>query len=173
METDQILQLLYNILPALIVGAIAFFFFRTHVKNEYARRKFLLQKEVQSTSVPLRFQAYERMSLFLERINPAKLLLRLSPVSDDKEQYAKLLTASIEQEFEHNLAQQIYITEECWNVIKTAKNATVKIIRDAADNDEFEKANDLRENILKNLVNKPSPSDTGLSFIKSEIVELF
>ncbi|NQY07450.1 MAG: hypothetical protein HRT68_14950 [Flavobacteriaceae bacterium] len=173
MEQSQFLNLLFNIIPATIVGLVAYYFFRSHTNNEEGRRRYLIQKEAQNTSLPLRFQSYERMALFLERINPAKLLLRVGPITDDKEAYANLLTASIGQEFDHNLAQQIYISDECWNVIKTAKNTTSQVIRAAAKNEEVEDANKLREFILKGLVDKPSPSDTALAFIKNEVQELF
>lgn len=170
---QQLVLALFSLLPALIVGFVAYYFFRMHTNNEEQKRKFQLHKEAQNTSLPLRFQAYERMALFLERINPAKLLLRVGPISSEKENYANLLAASIEQEFDHNLAQQIYISEECWNIIKTAKNTTIQIIRTANDNETIEDANSLREHILKGLVDKSSPSDTALAFIKNEVGELF
>jgi hypothetical protein len=97
----------------------------------------------------------------------------VSPINSDKVAYANLLAASIEQEFDHNLAQQIYISEGCWNIIKTAKNTTIQVIRTANDTSEIEDANQLREFILKGLVDKSSPSDTALAFIKNEVSELF
>jgi hypothetical protein len=166
-------HILFNILPAIIVGLVAFYFFKMQNSNEEKRRKLILNKNAQETALPLQFQAYERMALFLERINPAKLLLRVSPINSDKVAYANLLAASIEQEFDHNLAQQIYISEGCWNIIKTAKNTTIQVIRTANDTSEIEDANQLREFILKGLVDKSSPSDTALAFIKNEVSELF
>ena len=113
------------------------------------------------------------MALFLERINPSSLLLRVGPINNDKEQYQQLLAASIEQEFEHNLSQQIYISDECWNVIKSAKNTTVQMIRSATNNPETTDANKLREIVLTSLLDKSSPSETGMAFIKNEVGELF
>ena len=113
------------------------------------------------------------MALFLERVNPSNLLLRVSPLSNDKIQYQQLLAASIEQEFEHNLAQQIYISDECWNVIKTAKSTTIQIIRTTANDPDVADADKLREIILTSLLQKSSPSETGMAFIKNEVSELF
>ncbi len=172
METNFI-QLLFLILPSVIVGFIAFYFFNLHTKNEDSRRKYLLHRENQKQALPLRLQAYERMTLFLERINLGKLLLRISPVGNDKNAYETLLTSTIEQEFEHNLTQQIYISDECWNTIRLSKNTIIAMIRKAAKNDELKDANSLREDMLKQLMEKSSPTDSALTYIKKDVSELF
>ena len=173
MDYQKLVEFILFLFPAIITGGVVFLFFNKHTKNEEGRRRYLIQKEAQATALPLRLQAYERMALFLERINPSNILLRVSPLSNDKSQYQQLLSASIEQEFEHNLSQQIYISDECWNVIKTAKSTTVQIIRSTADNPEVADADKLREVILTSLLEKASPSDTAMAFIKNEVSELF
>jgi hypothetical protein len=132
-----------------------------------------LQKEIQKEAFPLRLQAYERMALFLERIAPSKLLTRVNPTSSIKEDYESLLIASVEQEFEHNLAQQIYVSDECWNIINAAKNATIQLIRKANMLEKTNTANELRENILTELMDKQSPSKAALSYVKKEVSEMW
>ncbi len=173
MSENNILQLLFYLLPAVVVGVIAFYFFTLHTRNEENRRRFLLHKENQKQALPLRLQAYERMVLFLERISPANLLVRVKPYQSKKEDYVTLLIKTIEQEFEHNLAQQIYVSEECWNVIKASKNATISNIRKAAANEEIEDADQLRQNILNSMLNQQPPSETGLSYIKRELKSIW
>ena len=170
---DQLLNLLMYAVPSLIVGAIAFLFFREHVENEDNRRKFLIVKQLQKESLPQRFQAYERFSLFLERISPNKLLIRISPVSSNKDDYETLLINSIEQEFEHNLSQQIYVTDSCWSIINASKSATIQLIRKAALSDKIDSADKLRETILTDMMDKTPPSSAGLSYIKQEVSELW
>ncbi len=172
MELDLIGLLLYCV-PALVTGAVAFLFFREHVENENNRRNFLMQKELNKNSLPTRLQAYERMSLFLERIKPSKLLLRVQPTSSNKGDYESLLIANIEQEFDHNLAQQIYVTDKCWSITSTAKNATIQMIRKAAISEDVDSADKLRETILKDSIDKRAPSDAALSFIKEEVSEIW
>ena len=82
MIEDNLTQLFFYLLPALIVGALAFYFLNVYVRTEEQRRRFLLQKENQKQALPIRLQAYERMALFLERIAPGNLLLRVSPYND-------------------------------------------------------------------------------------------
>ena len=64
------------------------------------------------------------------------------------------------------------MTDECWNVIKAAKNATIQAIRKSAVS-EAESADKLREDLLSDTMDKASPSATALSFVKKEIGELW
>jgi hypothetical protein len=173
MDLDKIIEILLNLIPALLVGAIAYYFFKQHIGNEEGRRRYLLQKEIQKEAFPLRLQAYERMALFLERIAPSKLLTRVSPISSNKEDYEVLLIASVEQEFEHNLSQQIYVSDECWNIIIAAKNATIQLIRKVNMLEKTNTANELRENVLTELMDKQSPSKAALAYIKQEVGEMW
>lgn len=172
MDSDRIIELLFSLLPAVAVGAIAFYFFQQHMENEERRRRFLLKRDLQREALPLRLQAYERMSLFLERIAPSKLVLRVLPTSATKEDYEALLIANIEQEFEHNLSQQIYVTEECWSVIMAAKNATIQLVRRSTQLEKTDSAEKLREVILTELADKQVPSTTALSYIKREVSDI-
>lgn len=169
MNELNILQLLFSILPAVIVGLVAFYFFKIHTDNEEKRRRFLLRRENQKLALPIRLQAYERMTLFLERISMGKILLRIKPSNLNKVEYERLLTHTIDQEFEHNLAQQIYMSAECWDIIKTAKNASIGIIRRNALKEEIDSAEKLREVILTQLMEQAAPTDAALDFVKKEV----
>ncbi|MBU2949179.1 hypothetical protein KO493_00505 [Tamlana agarivorans] len=173
MEVSRIIDLFLFAIPSIITGCIAFYFFKEHTKNEDGRRRFLLKKDLQVETIPLRLQAYERMALFLERISPNNLLVRITPLTINKDEYESLLIKSIEQEFEHNLSQQIYISDKCWNIITTAKNATIQMIRKANMSEKVDTANKLREVVLTEMMERPSPSDAALSFIKSEVSDLW
>lgn len=173
MEIEKIFEVLLYAVPALITGMIAYYFFKEHTKNEDGRRRFLLQKDMQVNTMPLRLQAYERMALFLERITPSKLLIRIAPISSNREDYESLLIASIDQEFEHNLSQQIYVSDECWNIITAAKNATIQLIRKASLLEKTDTANKLREVILTEMMERRAPSDAALSFIKQEVGDMW
>lgn len=173
MDSTTILTSISYILPALITGLVAYYFFSLHTKNEEGRRRYLLHKDSQTALLPLRLQAYERMALFMERINPSQLLVRIEPISEDKKEYQNYIIAQIEQEFEHNLTQQIYMSDKCWSILTTAKNATIQMIRLAAKNEKVTNANELREFILSNLLEKQSPSNAALAFVKNEVGQLW
>lgn len=173
MNSERIIDLVLYAIPALITGIIAYYFFKEHTKNEDGRRRFLLHRDLQVNAMPTRLQAYERMTLFLERINPNKLLIRVVPKSSNKETYESLLIATIEQEYEHNLSQQIYMSDECWGIISAAKNATIQLIRKASLLEKSTTANKLREVILTEMMERRAPSDAALSYIKKEVSELW
>jgi hypothetical protein len=172
MDSTKIIEILGYMLPALITGSVAYFLFDSYFKDQQNTRRWLLQKDNRKDTLPLRLQAYERMTLFLERINPSQLLVRISPISKDKIDYQNYIIAQIEQEYEHNLAQQIYVSEECWSIINTAKNATIQMILLATKNEKITDANQLRELILHDLLAKPSPNIVALAFLKNEVGRL-
>ena len=172
MSTDKILELASYTLPALITGGVAYYLFDSYFKNQQHTRRWLAQKENQKQALPLRLQAYERMALFLERINPAKLLIRVAPLNDDKVAYQNLLIHHIEQEFEHNLTQQIYITDECWTMIMTAKNTIIQNIRKTTADTTVVDADKLREKILSNLLQDEVATNVALEFLKSEVSQV-
>lgn len=169
MDLDRILELLSFTIPSVITGLVAYYFFVNHTKNEERKLKLSLLKENQKLALPIKLQAYERMTLFLERINPSNLLIRITSVNNDKNAYAVSIMNSIEQEFEHNLAQQIYITDECWNVIVASKNATLQLITKTSQLETIMNAQDLREAILTKMIEVSPPSKTALAYIKNEV----
>ena len=87
MDTDKLLELAFYTLPAAVTGGVAYYFFQMFMRNEENKRQFALMRENQKHALPLRLQAYERLALYLERINPAKLLIRVAPLQEDKMDY--------------------------------------------------------------------------------------
>lgn len=169
MDYSKLFEILAYTLPSLITGGVAYYLFNSYFKDQQNTRHWLLQKENQKDALPLRLQAYERMALFLERINPSKLLTRVSPISTDANDYENLLIYSIEQEFEHNLTQQIYLTDECWTIILTAKNTIIQNIRKTNMSEKVDTADKLRETILRDLLDNESPCNVALGYLKHEV----
>lgn len=172
MNLDKFFEALMYAVPALITGGVAYYLFDSYFKDQQNTRRWLLQRENQKHSLPLRLQAYERLALFLERISPAKLLIRVAPLNSDKADYQNLLIHHIEQEYEHNMTQQIYITDECWTMILTAKNTIIQNIRKTALDSGVNNADELREKILSNMLDGNSASQLALSYLKTEVTEV-
>ena len=172
MEYTKIMELLSYTIPSVITGLVAYYFFLSHTNSEEKRMRLSLLMANQKQSLPIKLQAYERMALFLERINPTKLVLRITSVNNDINAYSQSLINTIEQEFEHNLAQQIYISEKCWSVIIASKNATIHIIKKTSEEESVTNAQELREALIKRILNSAAPSATALAFIKDEVRDL-
>jgi hypothetical protein len=170
---NKILEIISYTIPSIVTGGVALYIFKSYFKEQQNTRRWLLQKENQKESLPLRLQAYERLSLFLERINLSKLLIRVIPISNNKNDYENYIIAQIEQEFDHNLTQQIYVSEDCWTIVKTAKNATIQMIRKTNMSDKIDSADKLRETILNDSLDKVSTTGIALSFINNEIKNIF
>jgi hypothetical protein len=169
---DTLITILVSLLPAVLVAVMAFFFFKKFLENESARRSYIIRKDLANNALPNRLQAYERLTLLLERITPVSLIVRTHPGEMTKDEYEQKLILSIEQEYEHNVSQQIYVTESCWNVTRAAKNTLIQRIRQIAMSDKFDTADRLREAILSEGMEMTSPTATALSFIRKEVLAI-
>lgn len=162
------------LLASIIVGSIAFYFFKTHVEHLENKSRLDLRLKQKKETIPIRIQAYERLALLTERIELGNLLSRVKPLSSDKESYEDLLIKTIEQEFEHNLVQQIYVSNECWNIIKTAKNTIISKIRKTNMSNNISDAFKLRETLISDMFDqKSSPSEIAIQIIKRDLRTLF
>ena len=95
----KIFEILAYCLPSLITAVLAYYIFKSYFNDQQNTRRWLLQKENQKDSLPLRLQAYERMTLFLERIGLTKILIRISPISDDKYDTKTYLSTILSKNF--------------------------------------------------------------------------
>ncbi|WP_299052665.1 hypothetical protein [uncultured Polaribacter sp.] len=164
---DKLLESIAYVLPAVVTGFVAYYMFNGFIQNKNSEKKLELLAERKKETLPIKLQAYERLMLFCDRINPVKMLMRVQPISNNTEDYLQLLLANIEQEFEHNLVQQIYISEETWTTICIAKNAVINKLKQVAEN--ASSANDFRENVLIDYSKTLPPTETAIAFIKKEV----
>ena len=126
------------------------------------------------TITPIRLQAYERVVLFLERISLESLLVRTNTPGMSAAQLHTALLSTIRSEFEHNLSQQIYMTQQAWEVVKNARSNTIKLI-----NTEFEKAPptatglEFSRLLLEKVMEMEKESTkTAIEYIKNEVARM-
>ncbi len=113
-------------------------------------------KQNRSVVLPLRLQAYERMALFLERIDPNQLVLRIHTPGLTVPQEQNLLLTAIRSEFEHNISQQIYLSDAVWQKVCEAKSDIENIINTvAADYDKDADSREFAETVLAVTAEKP------------------
>ena len=170
MEDLNLLAFLPSLLAAFVVGGIAYYFFKTHTDYLNKQQQLNLKLEARKITIPMSIQAYERLTLFCERMALVNILNRIKPISKEKEAYESLIISHIDQEYEHNLVQQIYVSDECWGVIKTAKNSIINRIRKTNMSEQITDAHKLRETLLLDLLDqKNNPSLIALQVIKKEM----
>lgn len=129
---DAFLEIIKYILPALIVFFTAYFSIRLLIKNDQKRRDFEIMVKNKNEITPIQLQAYERLTLFLERISPDALVMRLNKENMTSQQLQNEILKTIRAEFDHNLSQQVYISSKAWEMIKHAKERTIKLINTTA-----------------------------------------
>jgi hypothetical protein len=171
----EFLEILKYILPSLVVLATAYFLIRSFLDHEVKALKEEKKDDSRKQSIPLRFQAYERVVLFLERISPANLVLRITTAGMSKEQLQAQLLKTVREEYEHNLAQQIYISDKAWELVKGAKEEILSDINTAAGQmKEKNTGADYGQQVISlHLEKKSRAHDTALAYIKKEIREMF
>jgi len=129
---EAIIDLLKIILPAGVVFLAAFFLFQKFFKNEQSKREHELKKASLNLTTPQKIQAYERVVIFLERINPNNLVVRVNKNGITARQLHQDLIQAIKSEYEHNISQQIFVSHNTWELVKTSKEEIIKLINISA-----------------------------------------
>ena len=121
--------------------------------------------------LPIRLQAYERICLFLERISPNNLVVRLNDASLSASQFQQVLITEIRQEFNHNLSQQVYLSDEAWGMVKNAMEDIVSVVNIAAQQlQSDDKGVELAKKIFELMMEKNNdPIAIALKRVKDEI----
>ncbi|MCK5824312.1 MAG: hypothetical protein KAG96_02775 [Ichthyobacteriaceae bacterium] len=167
----NLFEILKYILPSLIVGGVSIYFMKSFFKNEKAQRFHQLKMNSVNESLPIRMQAYERIALLLDRVSLTSLTRRIQPTNDNIELHKNVLIQSINDEFDHNITQQIYITPETWNMILLAKKATIIAINYSYQKIITEKQNiyDYQLLLIKGGEDDENPMKLALLKLKTEI----
>jgi hypothetical protein len=172
---NEFLEILKYILPSLVVFAAVYFVIRSFFDHQVKQLREDKQEESRKASTPLRFQAYERITLFLERISPSNMVLRVNRPGMSKEALQAELLRTVREEYEHNLAQQIYISDKVWEYVKTAKEEVLSDINTAAAQMKEKDTAAVYGQKLINLYadRKSNAHDAALGIIKKDIREMF
>ena len=172
---DALLEFIKILVPASVVLYGAYLLVRMFIQKEIDAKKLEVRGKSIETVLPTRLQAYERMTLFLERISPQNLLVRLTATGMTSREFHQLLLTEIRNEYNHNVAQQVYMSENVWNLIKNAKEDLIVSINDASSEMKGDSTSlDLSKKIFEKSINKQvDPIAHALSELKKEIQQTF
>jgi len=172
---DTLFDILKYILPSLIVFLAVYFVLKKHLDMQLKTQVVKGRQEQQSTVLPIRLQAYERMVLLLERITPQNLVMRINNNTPTAGQVHQELLATIRTEFEHNLTQQVYISKGSWEAVKRAKEETIKLINIAASKvNDNAKGIEMSKMVLEiSMQIEKMPTQVAIDFIKEEARSFF
>jgi hypothetical protein len=168
---EFLLDLLKIILPAAAVLYGMYLVVISFLSKE--REKMLVDLKTQNTQVilPIRLQAAERLCLLLERIAPNNLVRRANPSQFTASELHPILLSEIREEFNHNLSQQVYFSEETWEAVRRAIEEVTTLINLSRQSLESEASGmDLAKAIFSLSLEKNNDAlNFALKQVKSEI----
>ncbi|MFT5338106.1 MAG: hypothetical protein ACI9YL_002122 [Luteibaculaceae bacterium] len=101
-------------------------------KLKRREEQYTLIRDAQKHTFPMRLQAYERVLIFLERMDFKSMVIRFNRNGMNAKMLQAEMVKGIRDEFEHNLSQQLYVSDGAWNLIVFAKEECVRIIQHAS-----------------------------------------
>jgi hypothetical protein len=183
-EKAKVVFIMSTALVIILAVAVVIFGFWiiqfSNFRNEEKKRQWELKRESQKTISPIRLRAYERLTLLLERTKPEHMIMELRQNQPDAfstwtiGQVQQYLLQTIRAEFDHNQSQQVYVSDEVWDMIINARdqmaafviaiagqlppNATVQVYIQAL--------------MTAYSSNGTTPTDKALEYLKNEAEEL-
>lgn len=172
---EALVEILKITIPGLIVFATTYYVLKQMLGVQLKRKELELRREAKNSMTPSRVNAYERCILLLERIHPSELVLRTHQKGIKAKAFQAELVKAIREEYQHNLTQQIYISNTGWNLVKNAKEETIKLINVASTQlPDNASGLDLSNTIFQILMKmEQNPVDIARDFLKSEVRKLF
>ena len=172
---DDFIELLKILAPAALVLYLAYLLVRSFLEKQLSELKLQISQKNQEVVLPIRLQAYERICLLLERISVNNLVTRLSNSELTAKQLQNILVSEIREEFNHNLSQQVYMSDQAWSKVSSAIESNISLINEAGENmTEEDQSLTLAKKIFELEMSKESdPIQSALTFVKDEIRGVF
>lgn len=172
---DAIIEFGKLLIPAAIVLYAMYLVVKSFLDKELQKKHLEVRGKSIETVLPNRLHAYERVCLFLERISPNNLIVRLNNGKYTAGEFQQILLNEIREEYNHNVSQQVYMSDEVWEKVKSAKEDLIVMINEATANlpegatnlelarKLFEKAMEKEEDLIQ----------SALLAVKNEIRQTF
>ncbi len=171
-----ILEILKYTLPALIVLITAYSLLKSFLNSELKKVQLKLRMNNQKEVLPMRLQAYERLTLFLERIKPHNLIPRIAEPSMSATELRMALVVAIKAEYEHNLSQQLYVSVKAWQTLTLVKDNMIQMVNALGSRvPQQATAQDFSKIILNYVLEneEEQPTEQALDVLKQDVLKLF
>jgi len=175
----NLLPFLLDILKYTFAGVgvvwVAFYLVKPYLERDEKIQLLEFRKAVSNQTLPLRLQAYERLVLFIERINPENMLIRLNATAYSAKELNILIMEDLRSEYQHNITQQIYVSTRAWGVVKNIKDDTLTMVSNALKTlPETATGLELSKTILGFLSQvENNPYEVGTGVMRKDLEELF
>ena len=150
-------QMIGALLIALALGgSLAYIFWRERAKAFRQAKESPRSENNQVAPLQLQLQAYERLILLTERIALPNLISRINQPGIAGKDMQMMLTHTIKQEFDHNITQQLYVSNEAWEAVRNLKEQNIHIINQVASYLPADVSGiDLNKQLLEMIVQNP------------------
>lgn len=176
MNAQQIITDIVTLFTGIFLSLLAIYYvLKSDIQRFFNLKTIELDKESRTHILPLRLQAHERLIIFVDRINPANLLVRLHQQGIGISTLQAGILNEVRSEYQHNITQQLYIGSVTWTVVRKLKDDTIAMINNAvqglpADANGIE----LSKAILQHMASiDENPYDLTIELIKKDIEKLF
>ena len=165
-----IIEVIKYTVPALIVFITVYYLSKQFFQAQQEMALIKDRTQNRDKTMTIKLQAYERLMLYADRMDVVNMALRLNQKDISAQDLMQAMLISVQKEYEHNSAQQIYVSETLWQILSQAKTGTVNLIRAAHENCETEATS---QDFLRQLQNKMqevklNPADQAKLALRSE-----
>ncbi|BDC98339.1 hypothetical protein [Persicobacter psychrovividus] len=171
---DLLFDFVKIILPAALVLYAMYLTTQSFLQKDFEKQLLSLKIKNSEVILPNRLQAYERICLFLERISPHNLLPRVNQSGMSANEFKQILGHEIREELNHNLSQQVYMSDDAWNLVRSTADRLIMLI-----NEEAEKLSpkatsmELAKAVFERMAKEEDYITFALSSVKNEIRSIF
>jgi hypothetical protein len=162
---ESLIETIKYAVPALIVFATVYYLFKNFLLQQYQLEALKQRQQMNKDIIPLKLQAYERLIMLCERISVDNLAYRLSNSDMGVKELKNAMLIAIQQEYEHNITQQVYVSENLWKILRLAKNQMQEVISRTEANTPSEFITNIYKNISET---KADPIAYARKAIKNE-----
>lgn len=168
-------EVLKYTIPALVVFATAYYLLKLLLDERQRIDRAILRNDAQKITMPLRLQAYERLTLLCDRAGVVNSMFRVRAPGMTVRDFRTSLMLVISQEFDHNTSQQLYVSDTLWQIIQFAKNDTLTMVTTiGGDLDPDADAELLFNALLQELeLQQPTVLQKAIMAIRTEAGQLF
>ena len=172
---NYLLEILKYILPSLVIFLIVYFLLKSFFDNEAKKLELEIRKENVKMITPIKLQAYERLTILMERMTPNNLIFRVSQPGISASQLKIDLIQDINNEYNHNASQQIYVSHQAWQIVRIVKEEMINIINTAYSSLGPNAVGiDLSKAIFETLIQMETmPTNKALDFLRKEFQLIF
>lgn len=169
------MEILKYIIPAFVVMITAYLLIDRMLTNDERRKKQDSTNKANASVIPVRLRAYERIALVLERTAPNNIIPTIIKHDMTCLDFQTTLIRNIRNEFEHNYAQQIYVSDELWTAVISTQENLIKLIHKASSHFQADDpAIKLAEGIITVYSEaQTNPTEVALEILKEEVRNQF